>query len=87
MEKLHRNDTDLNRTMSGDPMQTAQIKVQGMTCGGCVASVKRALQQIEGVENVEVSLADAQARVQYDPARVNESQLRSAIEDAGFDAP
>ena len=68
-------------------MQTAQIKVQGMTCGGCVASVKRALQRIEGVENVEVSLADAQARVQYDPARVNESQLRSAIEDAGFDAP
>jgi copper chaperone len=68
-------------------MQTTQIKVQGMTCGGCVASVKRALQQIDGVENVEVSLGDAQARVQYDPARVNESQLRSAIEDAGFDAP
>ena len=68
-------------------MQTAQIKVEGMTCGGCVASVKRALQQIDGVETVEVSLDQAQARVQYDPARVNESQLRSASEDAGFDAP
>jgi copper chaperone len=68
-------------------MQTARIKVQGMTCGGCVASVKRALQQIDGVANVEVSLAEAQARVEYDPARVNEPQLRSAIEDAGFDAP
>ena len=67
-------------------MQTAQIKVQGMTCGGCVASVKRALQQIDGVEKVDVSLGEAQARVEYDPARVNESQLRSAIEDAGFDA-
>jgi copper chaperone len=49
--------------------------------------VKRALQQIEGVENVDVSLGEAQARVEYDPTRVNESQLRSAIEDAGFDAP
>jgi copper chaperone len=68
-------------------MQTARIKVQGMTCGGCVASVKRALQQVDGVENVEVSLGEAQARIEYDPARVNESQLRSAIEDAGFDAP
>jgi copper chaperone len=68
-------------------MQTARIQVQGMTCGGCVASVKRALQQIDGVENVEVSLGEAQARVDYDPARVNEVQLRSAIEDAGFDAP
>jgi copper chaperone len=63
-----------------------RIKVEGMTCGGCVASVKRALQQIEGVANVDVSLDQAQARVEYDPARVNESQLRTAIEDAGFDA-
>ena len=63
-----------------------RIKVEGMTCGGCVASVKRALQQIEGVANVDVSLDQAQARVEYDPARVNEAQLRTAIEDAGFDA-
>ena len=63
-----------------------RIKVEGMTCGGCVASVKRALQQVEGVANVDVSLDEAQARVEYDPARVNESQLRTAIEDAGFDA-
>ena len=67
-------------------MQTTQIKVDGMTCGGCVASVKRALQQIDGVGNVEVSLDQAQARVEYDPARVDEAKLRSAIEDAGFDA-
>ena len=67
-------------------MQTTQIKVDGMTCGGCVASVKRALQQIDGVANVDVSLDQAQARVEYDPARVDESKLRSAIEDAGFDA-
>lgn len=67
-------------------METTRIKVEGMTCGGCVASVKRALQQIEGVATVDVSLDQAQARVEYDPARVNESQLRTAIEDAGFDA-
>jgi copper chaperone len=67
-------------------MQTTQINVEGMTCGGCVASVKRALQQIEGVQSVDVSLEQAQARVEYDPARVNERALRAAIEDAGFDA-
>jgi copper chaperone len=67
-------------------METTRIKVEGMTCGGCVASVTRALQQIDGVAKVEVSLDEAQARIDYDPARVNESQLRTAIEDAGFDA-
>jgi copper ion binding protein len=67
-------------------METTRIKVGGMTCSGCVASVTRALQSIEGVDKVEVSLEEAQASVRYDPARVNETKLRSAIEDAGFDA-
>ena len=67
-------------------METTRLKVGGMTCSGCVASVTRALQQIDGVDKVDVSLDQAQASVRYDPARVNEAQLRSAIEDAGFDA-
>jgi copper chaperone CopZ len=67
-------------------METTRIKVGGMTCSGCVASVTRALRAIEGVDNVDVSLGDGQANVRYDPARVNEAKLRSAIEDAGFDA-
>ena len=67
-------------------METTRIKVGGMTCSGCVASVTRALRAIEGVDNVDVSLDDGQANVRYDPARVNEVKLRSAIEDAGFDA-
>jgi copper chaperone CopZ len=57
-----------------------------MTCSGCVASVTRALQSVEGVDKVEVSLEQGQASVRYDPARANETKLRSAIEDAGFDA-
>ena len=38
-----------------------------------------ALEQIEGVRNVDVSLEQAQARIEYDPARVQEPALRSAI--------
>ena len=67
-------------------METTRIKVGGMTCSGCVASVTRALQSVDGVDKVEVSLDQGQASVSYDPARVNETKLRSAIEDAGFDA-
>jgi copper ion binding protein len=67
-------------------METTRIKVGGMTCSGCVASVTRALQSVEGVDKVEVSLEQGQASVRYDPARANETKLRSAIEDAGFDA-
>ena len=53
---------------------------------GCVGSVTRVLQAIKGVSKVEVSLTQAQARVEFDPALASREQLRSAIEDAGFDA-
>lgn len=63
------------------------IRVEGMSCGGCVRSVTAALKSLSGVTDADVSLESAQARVQYDPATVSEQQLREAIEDAGFDAP
>ncbi|HYC48931.1 MAG TPA: heavy-metal-associated domain-containing protein [Burkholderiales bacterium] len=65
-------------------MQTVTMKVKGMTCGGCVASVERVLSDLDGVDKVDVSLQRGEATVEYAPERVRESQLREAIEDAGF---
>lgn len=45
-------------------MQTVELKVQGMTCGGCVKHVTKALQSVPGVTQVEVDLASGRARVQ-----------------------
>lgn len=45
-------------------MQTVELKVQGMTCGGCVKHVTKALQSVPGVTQVDVDLASGRARVQ-----------------------
>ena len=37
-------------------MQTVTLNIDGMTCGGCVKSVTRLLEGVEGVEKAEVSL-------------------------------
>jgi copper chaperone len=66
-------------------MMEATMRVQGMTCGGCVASVTRVLKAIDGVDEVDVTLDAAQARIVYDPARTGVPALRKAIEDAGYD--
>jgi copper chaperone len=66
-------------------METTVLRISGMTCGGCVASVKRVLQDIDGVRAVDVSLERAQATVEYDPARTQPARFRSAIEEAGYD--
>ena len=66
-------------------METITIGIKGMTCGGCVASVQRALKQLDGVEKVDVSLQQQQATVNYAPEQVDPTRLRSAIEGAGFE--
>ena len=65
-------------------MQTEQLKVTGMTCGGCTSSVTRALQAIEGVDDVKVSLAGGEATVQYDERLTSPDQLKSAVKGAGY---
>jgi copper chaperone len=65
-------------------MNQATIRIEGMTCGGCVKSVTRALTALPGVPKAEVSLEKAQAVIDFDPAKVSQTQLVQAIEDAGF---
>jgi copper chaperone len=65
-------------------LETVVLKVNGMTCGGCVKSVTRVLTSVAGVGTAEVSLGRGEARVSYDPARASLAQLRKAIEDAGY---
>jgi copper chaperone len=67
-------------------METAIVKVNGMTCGGCVGSVTRVLKALPGVATAEVSLEKGQATVSFDPAVASVAQLKEAIENAGYEA-
>lgn len=67
-------------------METMTIKVGGMTCGGCVASITRVLSALDGVAQAEVSLERGEAVVSVDPAKASRAQLIAAIEEAGFEA-
>jgi copper chaperone len=66
-------------------MSTVELKVKGMVCDGCVASVTRALKAIGGVSAVSVSLQEGAVTIDLDPATVTLPELTSAIEAAGFD--
>jgi len=65
-------------------MSTTTIHIKGMSCGGCVSSVKAVLAKIPGVNSVEVSLADKQAVIQHD-IPLEDGVLDQAIKDAGFE--
>ncbi|MBX3677992.1 MAG: heavy-metal-associated domain-containing protein [Rhodocyclaceae bacterium] len=67
-------------------METTIIKVEGMSCGGCVKSVTNVLTALPGVAKAEVSLDDKQARVEYEAGRVSIDDMKRVIVDAGFEA-
>lgn len=66
-------------------MENIVIGVGGMSCQKCVQSVTGVLQALPGVGRIEVSLEAGQARLDFDPARIDLAQLKDAIEGAGFD--
>ena len=67
-------------------MSTIIIRIRGMSCSGCVNSIKTVLEKIPGVSSVEVSLDDAQAVIQHDASSPGREIFNQAIEDAGFEA-
>ena len=69
-------------------MQTEILNIAGMTCGGCVSTVTRALVAVDGVHDVQVSLPEnealAQAIVQFDEIFTSPDKLKQAVEAAGY---
>lgn len=63
---------------------TVSLTIDGMHCGGCVRSVEKAVQAIDGVSNVAVSLEKGELTADVARADLLET-LKGAIEDCGFD--
>jgi copper chaperone len=57
-------------------------RVDGMTCGGCAASVTKAIQAVEPAAEVEVDLDKKTVTVR---GLDDDDAIAGAVEDAGFD--
>jgi copper chaperone CopZ len=66
-------------------MHTVTLKIEGMKCDGCATAVRSALEGVEGVSAVDVSLPDGSASVQLEPS-VDRSVLVDVIAEAGYQA-
>jgi copper chaperone CopZ len=68
----------------GGIMKTERLEVTGMTCSGCAGKVTRVLEELDGVSDVNVSLAAGEATVQFDERLASFDQLESAVKRAGY---
>lgn len=60
------------------------LSIEGMSCMHCVRHVKEALEEIQGVMSVEVSLEEKNAVVEYDE-KVSLESMKAAVVEAGYE--
>ncbi|MDF2566970.1 MAG: hypothetical protein K0R90_426 [Oscillospiraceae bacterium] len=66
-------------------MEKVVLNVDGMSCSHCENAVKGAVGGLSGVNDVSVSLEDKTVSVAFDSSKVSVEDIKSAIEDQGYD--
>lgn len=67
-------------------MDKKTFSIKGMHCASCVRILERGLKKLDGVGDAVVNLATEEATVTFDPAKVNDSHLRSVVANVGYEA-
>jgi len=70
-------------------LQTVTFQVDNMTCSMCPYTVKKALKQVDSVEQVEAKYegrGEGWAKVTFDPDKTDVDTLISATTNAGYPA-
>ena len=70
--------------MTTNTKDTAQnFIIEGANCGSCVAKIEKALNSVQGAQNVEMNFAQRTVRVE---GKARESTLIKAVENIGYSA-
>ena len=89
MDIIKDNIEELPKTGSNDIAEVnkkmkREIEVGGMTCQHCVAHVKKAVEAVDGVEDVKVTLDDGLVEVEHN-GTVTDEAITKAITDDGYE--
>ncbi|KAA6472485.1 copper chaperone [Bacillus cereus] len=66
-------------------MEQLTLQVEGMSCGHCVNAIESSVNELNGVEQVKVQLAEGTVEVTIDSSAVTLKDIVAVIEDQGYD--
>ncbi|MCD1636725.1 cation transporter [Martelella mediterranea] len=76
----------VSTAQAAEAEQTATFDVPGMTCALCPVTVRKAMEGVEGVRQVEVDFNARTATVVFDPAKTTIEAIATASANAGYPA-
>ncbi|MDF2883094.1 MAG: copper-translocating P-type ATPase [Clostridiaceae bacterium] len=62
------------------------LKIEGMTCAACAKTIERVTKKLDGVIDSNVNFATEKLTIRYEPSRIRISDIRKAIDKAGYKA-
>ena len=65
-------------------IQTVNFEVEGMTCASCEQHVTHAVNNLEGIINVNASYEKANAKVEFDNSKTTKEDIEKAINSTGY---
>ncbi len=65
-------------------IQTLKVDIEGMTCDACEQHVNHAVNQLEGIVQIQTSYKEANSNIQFDSSRVDIKDILTAIESTGY---
>ncbi|WP_085282767.1 heavy metal translocating P-type ATPase [Paraclostridium bifermentans] len=60
------------------------FKIGGMTCASCAKAIERAVNKLDGIEDINVNVATERATINYDISKLKLTQIRNTIEKTGY---
>ncbi len=72
----------ITSVVTGADGAAARLRIDGLLCSACAATVRRRLEAVDGVRSAQVDLDDGEGLVTYDPGRATPQALIDAIERA-----
>jgi len=65
-------------------MSEVTLQAPEIHCDHCKTSIEGAVRALDGVESVDVAIADATVQVSYNDSRIELSSIKQAIEEQGY---
>ncbi len=64
--------------------QKVRLTVKGMTCNGCVRTIRNGVKNLDGIEKVNVRLQDKMVEVEFDSSRISPQNIQEEIKKMGY---
>lgn len=67
-------------------MKAKSYNIIGMTCAACAKSIERAVNKLDGIEDVNVNLTTEKMAVHFDEKKLNTEKIKMTVLTSGYEA-